>query len=125
MTWLRRYWGYAAAVILIALWANSAGPGLLLLLSAAVTFYFLFQVPVWCCAVNRDGTLCRRNSSGVLLGCALRQHKWQRLRLAVVPHARRQFNEGLGATPGTRIASVSAPRGIVSALAAVVALILR
>jgi len=83
-------------------------------ISAAVTFYFLFQAPVWCGAVTRDGTLCRRNSSGLLMGCSLRQHKWQRARIAVVPHAWRRLNRGLWMNPATGLATIATVVGITS-----------
>jgi hypothetical protein len=70
-------------------------PALIVVLCAAVTYYFLFQAPVWCGPVTRDGTLCRRNSSGLLMGCSYRQHEWQRARMAVVPRAWRRLNDGL------------------------------
>ncbi|MGH3803190.1 MAG: hypothetical protein ACRDTD_24285, partial [Pseudonocardiaceae bacterium] len=70
---LSRYWGYVAFVVLITVWwTRSVGPVALIVLSLFVTAFFLFQAPVWCCAVNRDGTLCRNNSSGLLLGCSKR-----------------------------------------------------
>ena len=101
MKGLARYWGYLAFVILVtAWWTRSVGPLALLVLSLLVTGFFLFQAPVWCCAVNRDGTLCRNNSAGLLLGCSKRQHKWQKLRMTFVPHAWRQLNRGLWRRPG-------------------------
>jgi hypothetical protein len=43
-------------------------------------FFVLFQAPVYCGAINRsrgaDVEFCRNNSTGRLLGCHLRQHKW-------------------------------------------------
>ena len=118
---LRRYWGYIALVALVLAWASlEIGLGVIMLLSAAVIFYFLFQAPVWCGAVTRDGTLCRRNSSGLLMGCSLRQHKWQRARMAVVPHAWRRLNDGLWDDPKTSLATIATVVGIASALVSVV-----
>jgi hypothetical protein len=46
----------------------------------------LFAAPVWCGAVNRERgrgvEYCRNNSSGLLLGCWIREHKFQRFRRA-------------------------------------------
>ena len=36
-------------------------------------------------AVTRKGELCRNNSHGLLLGCSIRQHKWQRTRQTFTP----------------------------------------
>ncbi|MET8354891.1 hypothetical protein [Micromonospora sp. NPDC005206] len=115
----RRYRGYLAFIILVtARWRRAAGPVALLVLSLLVTAFFLFQAPVWCCAVNCDGPLCRNNSSGLLLGCSKRQHKWQKLRMTIVPHAWRQMNRGLWASPREALTTLGAVVGIVSALVA-------
>jgi hypothetical protein len=42
-------------VTIVAVVNNWFGPPALMLLSTAATFYFLFQVPNWCCTINRDG----------------------------------------------------------------------
>ena len=64
--------------------------------------YFLFQAPLWCGAITREGALCRNNSSGLLIGCHLREHKWQKLKMTFVPKAWRELNRGLWATPRGR-----------------------
>jgi uncharacterized protein YjeT (DUF2065 family) len=92
-------------------------------LSLFVTAFFLFQAPVWCCAVNRDGTLCRNNSSGLLLGCSKRQHKWQKLKMTLVPHAWRQMNRGLWVAPREVLTTLGAVMGIISAAAGTAVLI--
>jgi hypothetical protein len=105
---LRRYRGYIGLAVLVFAWVSPGiQPAVIVALSAAVTFYFLFQAPVWCGAVTRDGTLCRRNSSGLLMGCSYRQHKWQRVRMAVVPDAWRRLTEGLWDDPKTRLTTVA------------------
>ena len=126
MRGLARYWGYAAAVVLVMAWTTAGvGPAVLVVLSLAVTGYFLFQAPVWCGAVNRDGTLCRNNASGLLLGCRLRQHRWQKLKLAIVPHRWRQLNRGLWVSPRAGVSTAAAVAGVLSALAALTSLALR
>jgi hypothetical protein len=111
--------GYLAFVILItAWWTRAIGPAALIVLSLLVTAFVLFQAPVWCCAINRDGTLCRDNSSGLLLGCSKRQHKWQKLKMTFVSHAWRQMNRGLWASPREALTTVGA---IVAVLSAAVA----
>lgn len=123
MKGLTRYWGYLAFVVLItAWWSRDIGPGVLIMLSLLVTLYFLFMTPAWCCAVNRDGTLCRRNASGLLLGCSYRQHKWQKLKMTIVPHAWRQLNRGLWVSPREGVATLAALSGVASALVAAVTL---
>ena len=78
---LTRYWGYLALVIAaLGFFLHSLGFAVILVLSLAAFGYFLLQAPVWCCAVTRKSELCRKNSHGLLLGCSIRQHKWQRMR---------------------------------------------
>lgn len=121
-----RYWGYLIFAALVVLWfGGTIAPWWLIGLSVLDIGYFLFQAPMWCCAVNRDGTLCRRNSSGLLLGCSLRQHKWQRIKMAVVPHAWRQLNRGLWASPWEGLATLGTLASVISCMAALTALAVR
>ena len=87
--------------------------------------YFLFQAPLWYGAVTRTGLLCRNNSSGLLIGCHLREHQWQKLKLVFIPKAWSKLNRGLWATPRDGVATVSGLGSAVSALAAVVVLLAR
>ena len=47
-----------------------------------VIVWSLFAAPTWCGAVNRkrgaEVEYCRNNASGLLLGCRIRQHKFDR-----------------------------------------------
>lgn len=108
MKGVTKYWGYLLLIVAMGLWfSRSAGPAVLIALSAFTTAYFLFQAPVWCGAENRDGTLCRRNASGVLMGCGYRQHKWQKLKMAFVPRMWGKLNRGLWTSPTTSLATAS------------------
>jgi hypothetical protein len=83
---LARYFGWVALGIALVWWGHfdpvvTAG----LVLTAAL--YIGFRMPTWCGAMTRDATLCRRNANGVLMGCSYRQHRWQKLRLAIIPMA--------------------------------------
>jgi hypothetical protein len=120
-----RYWGYLLLVLIIGAWSKAweLTPRLLLLFSLADMLYFLFLAPAWCCAVNRDGTLCRENSAGLLLGCYRRQHKFQRLKMVVVGHTWRQATRGLWVTPKQTLATLGAVAGIISSIASVVGLL--
>ncbi|WP_433213288.1 hypothetical protein ACQP00_01715 [Dactylosporangium sp. CS-047395] len=116
-----KYWGYIALILLLtAWWTTKIGPGVLIVLSVAVTLYFLFQAPIWCGAITRDETLCRRNASGLLLGCSYRQHKWQKLKMAVVPPMWRRLNQGLWTSPATGLATIGTILGLVSGFAGLV-----
>lgn len=95
-------------------------PAIILFFSVLAVGYFLFQAPLWCGSVTRDQTLCRNNSSGLLIGCHLRQHKWQKLRMTVVPNMWRELNRGLWVSPKQILATLAALTGITSALVAMV-----
>ena len=76
-----RYWGYVALGLVILGWlTHTAGYAIILILSGATLAYFLVQAPLTCGAAIRNGGHCRNNSHGLLLGCWIRQHKWQRAR---------------------------------------------
>lgn len=113
-----RYWGYLLLVGLFAAWwSTDVGPIPLVILSILVVGYLLFQAPVWCGAEGRNG-LCRNNAFGLFLGCHLRQHKWQKLKMSVVPKRWRELNRGLWTNPSTCLATVSTILGIISTAAA-------
>jgi hypothetical protein len=83
---LTRYWGYLAlAIAVVGAFDHTFGLSVVLVLSLAALGYFLLDAPVSCCAVIRTGQSCRNNSSGLLLGCSIRQHKWQRFKQALTP----------------------------------------
>jgi|ERR1022692_1853105 hypothetical protein len=131
MRWLRRYWGFPALIIAVACWIGliagkvaASAASVILVLSVAAVAYFLFQAPLWCGAVTRDGRLCRNNSSGLLIGCHLREHKWQKLRLAFIPKAWSELNRGLWATPRDGVATLAGMGSAASALAAVVTILI-
>jgi hypothetical protein len=119
---LGKWWGVIAAALLIAAWINSAaGPALVIVLSAVTLLWCLFQAPVTCGAPVRgrnDG--CRNNASGLLLGCHIRQHRWQKLKLLVFRRQLREFCSGLFADGKETIVTLA---GIGSFLSGLVALI--
>jgi hypothetical protein len=128
---LGRYWGVLALLAAVACWVGvvlgkvtTAIVGLVLVLSVAALLYFLFQAPLWCGAVTRDGLLCRNNSSGLLIGCHLREHKWQKIKMTFVPKAWRKLNRGLWATPKEGVNTLAGLGSAVSALAALITILI-
>ncbi|MFG3119093.1 hypothetical protein ACGF4C_32625 [Streptomyces sp. NPDC048197] len=119
MKGLGKYWGWAVFAVLIAAWPTSAfGPGVLLTLSALSTVYFFFRIPAWCGASGREGT-CRNNSKGVLMGCHLRQHKWQKFKLVVVRERWRQLARELFPNATSALATVGGVLAVLSGIASV------
>ncbi|MCO6010574.1 hypothetical protein NE236_37015 [Actinoallomurus purpureus] len=126
MKWLARYWGLLTLVVLVvAWWVGGVQPAILLTLSLITAVYFFFRAPAWCGAVNRDGTLCRRNAKGALMGCSYRQHKWQKLKMTFVPHGWRRLNRGLWVTPREGMTTLAGLASVTSAIAAAITLALR
>jgi hypothetical protein len=118
MKGLGKYWGWAVFAVLLVGWVTSdLGPGALLALSALSAVYFFFRAPAWCGALGRDGA-CRNNSKGVLMGCHLNQHKWQKLKMVVVRERWRQLARELFPNPTTALATVGGVVAIMSGLVA-------
>jgi hypothetical protein len=100
-------------------------PGVIAILSAFVVLYTLFQAPMWCCATTRGNEACRNNSYGILLGCHIRQHKWQKLKMAVRVSSWGKLASRVLSSIGGVAASLSAVAGTVSAIAALSALLFK
>lgn len=122
---LRRYWGYLACLLLVVLWSNGAGvdPLLLASLSGVAAFYFLFRAPLWCCATTRDGQPCRKNATGLLMGCSYNQHKWQKLKGIVLRRAWRDVWRSMWANFNQRVNTLAALATVASGVVAVLQLL--
>jgi hypothetical protein len=90
----------------------------LFVLSGAVVVWSLFAAPAWCGAATRNrGAFCRNNSRGLLLGCHLREHRWQKFKMLFYSQRWAEFSRGTWATSSTKLATVSGVIGTVSAVA--------
>jgi len=112
---LRRYWGYIALVLAIVGWfTHTVGYIAILIVSLLALVYFLVQAPLTCGAETRDGKNCRHNSNGLLLGCYIRQHRWQRVRDVFVSRKWRDVFHDLMGTWKDRLGTIGALISIVS-----------
>jgi hypothetical protein len=120
---LRKFWGYIVLAVVIVGWAEHLlGATVLAVLSLLALVYFLVQAPLWCMAANRDGTWCRNNSHGLLIGCnQVRQHKWQRMRDIFVTRKWQKIIKNLTASPATILGTVGSLLSLISFVAALVA----
>jgi hypothetical protein len=117
---LLRYWGYIALALVILGWiTHTVTYAVILILSVAALVYFLVQAPLTCGAEVRTGDHCRNNSHGLLLGCWIRQHKWQRARDVFVSRRWRNVFHELTATPKDILGTIG---GLVSILSLFVGL---
>lgn len=118
---LGRYWGYIALVLVILGWVTHLlGAAILLILSVVALVYFLVQAPLTCCSETRTGERCRNNSHGLLMGCWIRQHKWQRLRDVFVSRHWQTTLRSLLAAPKDILATVGSLASVVSLVVALV-----
>ena len=117
---LARWWGFALFVALLAALPTRAVPATMLFaLSGLGLVWALFLAPVWCGAVTRKGEFCRNNSWGLLLGCHLREHRWQKFKMMFVSRRWQQLNRGLWSSPGAVLATVSGLITIILFVAAI------
>ena len=94
---------------------------MVVLLSAAVLLWSFFQAPVTCGAPVRgrdDG--CRNNAAGLLMGCHIRQHRWQKLKMSIVRRRVRDFCSGLFSDGKATLVTLAAVGSFISGLAALV-----
>jgi hypothetical protein len=90
-------------------------------LSAAVLLWSFFQAPVTCGAPVRgrdDG--CRNNATGLLLGCHIRQHRWQKLKMLIVRRRVREFCSGLFSDGKAVLVTLAAVGSFLSGLVALI-----
>jgi len=117
---LGQWWGVIAAALLISAWINkTAGPATVAALSALVLLWCFFQAPVTCGAPVRgphDG--CRNNATGLLLGCHIRQHRWQKLKMLILRRQIRKFCAGLFSDGKATLVTLAAIGSFLSGLVA-------
>lgn len=73
---------------------------------------------MWCCAETRGKELCRNNAYGILMGCHLRQHKSQKLKMAFKYSSWGKLARQVLSSVGGKAATVSALAGSTSAVVA-------
>jgi hypothetical protein len=122
---LWRYWGYGVlAILLLSLGSNAFGPGLYAVLVGLLIFFILFQAPVYCGAINRKRgkqvEFCRKNSTGLLLGCDLRQHKMQKFGQEWWSLGWREKTRGIWTGAAAKLATVSGVVGTVTGIIGVI-----
>ena len=81
--------------------------------------WLLFAAPTSCGAAIRTGENCRNNSHGLLGGCSIRQHKWQRVRALTRLDTARNACRGWFSGPQQQVATCSM---LIAAFGAVAAL---
>ncbi|MFE9027204.1 hypothetical protein ACFYOA_13175 [Streptomyces iakyrus] len=94
---------------------------MVIILSVAVLLWSFFQAPVTCAAPVRgreDG--CRNNATGLLMGCHIRQHRWQKLKMLIVRRRVREFCSGLFSDGKATLVTLAAAGSFTSGLVALI-----
>ena len=119
--WRRAGWVAIAALFLFRdeawrdYWQESA------MVLGLAALHFLFAAPAYCGAETREALSCRNNASGLLRGCYLREHKWQKLKMSFHVRAWKRLLRRLwGQNPIQTAGMLTALAGCVAAMAAVV-----
>src|SRR5215204_4463699 len=90
-----------------------------------VIVWSLFAAPTWCGAVNRkrgkEVEYCRNNSSGLLLGCHIRQHKWHLLKRSWWTDSWSDRMKGMWTGAPAKFATVTGVIGILFGIIGVIA----
>ncbi|MEE2038821.1 hypothetical protein Q8791_16480 [Nocardiopsis sp. CT-R113] len=88
--------------------------------SAVSVLYACFQMPLPCGAWNRgEATRCRNNSSGLLPGCHIEQHRWQTAKLMLRSGGWGELRDKIFASWRRALPAVISAATIVSGVAAV------
>lgn len=119
-----RYWGYLLLAIVIYGWTTDLfGPAFVVFASSLSTGYMLFQAPMWCMARNTtNGEPCSNNASGLLLGCWIRKHKWDKFKMIIKRQRWAEFFQRSWSTIGAQTASIAALGSMSSAIIAALTL---
>ncbi|OIJ27668.1 hypothetical protein [Nocardioides luteus] len=115
-----RYFGYLLlALAVLLLFGFDVGPLTLSGVFVVCFVWLLFAAPTSCGAEIRTGENCRNNSYGLLGGCSIRQHKWQRVRALTHLDTARNACRGWFTGPQQQVATCSM---LIAAFGAVAAL---
>lgn len=79
-----RYFGWITLGVALVWWGR-LDPTITAVLVLTAALYIGFGTPTWCGAMTRRNQVCRNNAHGILMGCHLREHRWQKLRMAIIP----------------------------------------
>jgi hypothetical protein len=119
-----RYWGLILIAVMVV--GLDQGWGVLpyVLMTQLVLVWALFGAPTRCGAVNRQRgseiEYCRNNSSGLMLGCHLRQHKFQRFTQAWWNTSWQDRTRGIWTGASAKLATMSGVVGMLTGFAGII-----
>ncbi|MBV9846368.1 MAG: hypothetical protein JOZ47_15040 [Kutzneria sp.] len=124
---LWRLWGYVLLLAAIYLWTTAdVNLVMVLTLSGLAFLYMLFAAPMWCMAPNStNGNPCSNNARGILIGCWIRKHKWQKVRMVVKRQRWIELIRRSRSSVGAQAATIGAMSSFSSATVTAIALAVR
>jgi len=122
---LWKLWGYLLLAGAVYLWTSAdVNVVLILVLSGLSLLYMLFAAPMWCMAPNvTNGKPCSNNAHGLLIGCWIRKHKWEKLKMTFRKQRWVELLRRCWSSIGAQSATVGAVGSFGSAIAAAITLV--
>lgn len=117
---LWRWWGVILVVIMLVFFGQGLSFLPYLIMTGLVIAWVLFSAPTYCGAINRRAgpggeiQYCRRNSSGLLLGCHLQYHKLDKFRTAWWSTTWRNKTQGLWSGASAKFATLTGLVGLLT-----------
>ena len=119
-----RYWGLILIAVMVVGLDKKWGVLPYVFMSLLVLTWVLFGAPTRCGAVNRrrgkEVEYCWNNSSGLMLGCNLRQHKFQRFTRAWWNTSWRDRTRGIWTDASAKLATISGVVGMLTGIAGII-----
>jgi hypothetical protein len=116
-----RYWGLIPIAIMVIGLDRRWGVLPYVFLSLLVLLWVLFGAPTSCGVVDRRrGEYCRNNSPGLMLGCDLPEHKYQRFTQAWWNASWRDRARGIWSGAAAKFATLSALVGMLIGIAGII-----
>lgn len=119
-----RYWGLILIAIMVVGLDKKWGVLPYVFMSLLVLAWVLFGAPTRCGAVNRrrgkEVEYCWNNSSGLMLGCNLRQHKFQRFTRVWWNTSWRDRTRGIWTGTPAKLATISGVVGMLTGIAGII-----
>ena len=119
-----RYWGLILIAIMVVGLDKKWGVLPYVFMSLLVLAWVLFGAPTRCGVVNRrrgkEVVYCWNNSSGLMLGCHLRQHKFQRFTRAWWNTSWRDRTRTIWTGTPAKLATISGVVGMLTGIAGII-----
>ncbi|MBP2473318.1 hypothetical protein JOF53_002190 [Crossiella equi] len=124
---LWRLWGYLILAAAAYLWfADDLNGILIIVLSSFSLLYMLFAAPMWCMApTSTNGRPCNNNAHGLLIGCWIRKHKWEKIKMIFKRQRWAEWAKRSWSSLGGQAATIGAVGSFASAVAATITLIVK